>query len=212
MTDTADILLLAQWLSPAFPVGGFAYSHGLEAAIAQGQVTQDTLTAWCGAVLSVGAGRNDLILLAAARRDTVPVAELDALARAFCVSSERVLETRAQGAAFVVAVNAVWQLELPPLCLPVAVGAAARARNLPLEVTAAMTLQGFASQLVFAAARLGLVGQVAAQRCLADLSGCFAAVVTEVLDAGVDDLGGAVPLADIAAMRHETLPRRIFRT
>ena len=35
---TADLLTLAQWLSPAFPVSGYAYSHGLEAAIAEGRV------------------------------------------------------------------------------------------------------------------------------------------------------------------------------
>ncbi len=213
MIRTADALLLAQWLSPAFPTGGFAYSHGLEAAIAEGIVTDaDSLTAWCGDVLAHGAGRNDLILLAAAHRGAAPLADIDDLARAVCPAAERLLETQAQGAAFVLAVNTVWDTALPPLCLPVALGAAARARNLPIDPVAQLALQAFAAQLVSAATRLGPIGQVAAQRVLVRLSTTFAGIVADALGATLDDLGGAVPLADIAAMRHETLNRRIFRS
>ena len=38
-TDPAALLTLVQWLSPAFPTGAFAYSHGLEAVISQVDVT-----------------------------------------------------------------------------------------------------------------------------------------------------------------------------
>ena len=36
--DFAPSLLLQAWLSPAFPVGSFAYSHGLESAIDAGDI------------------------------------------------------------------------------------------------------------------------------------------------------------------------------
>lgn len=212
MTRTADMLLLAQWLSPAFPLGGFAYSHGIEAAFADGQITDaDTLRDWCGAVLAQGAGRNDLILLAAAWRGDDPE-DLDTLARAFAAGAERVLEAEAQGHAFAHTVNAVWHLDVPAVCLPVAFGVAAARRSIPLDGAAPMFLQAFAHQLVSAAARLGVVGQIAAQGVLVALSGLFEGIVAEALAADTGDMGGAVPLADIAAMRHETLGPRIFRT
>ena len=40
-------ILLTLWLSPAFPVGAFAYSHGLEWAAEAGDVRDEaTLVAW----------------------------------------------------------------------------------------------------------------------------------------------------------------------
>ena len=36
-TDTQSLLLLLNWMSPAFPTGSFAYSHGLEWAITKGK-------------------------------------------------------------------------------------------------------------------------------------------------------------------------------
>ena len=51
-------LLLTQWLSPSYPLGSFAYSHGLETAIAQGWVTDAaSLQDWLEDVLGVGSGR-----------------------------------------------------------------------------------------------------------------------------------------------------------
>ena len=60
---SADDLLLTQWLSPAFPLGGLAYSHGLEQTIADGAVHDAaTLQAWLAHVLTRGAGLADAVL------------------------------------------------------------------------------------------------------------------------------------------------------
>ena len=60
---------LAVWLSPAFPVGAFAYSHGLEWAAERAWVRdRATLEAWLRDLLEHGAPHNDLILLAASAR------------------------------------------------------------------------------------------------------------------------------------------------
>ena len=65
----ADLLKLTQWLSPAFTLGSFAYSHGLETAIAEGQVADaGSLTAWLEPVLLHGTGPLDGARLLAARR------------------------------------------------------------------------------------------------------------------------------------------------
>ena len=46
-TDAQQLLLLLTWMSPAFPIGGFAYSHGLELAIDDRQVADAaTLRQW----------------------------------------------------------------------------------------------------------------------------------------------------------------------
>ena len=62
----AQLLL---WLSPAFPVGGFAFSHGLEWAAERGWVKDRvTLEAWLVDLVTLGSIANDLVLLAAAWR------------------------------------------------------------------------------------------------------------------------------------------------
>ena len=126
-TLQADALLtLVQMLSPSYPVGAFAYSHGLEWAVLDGAVAdQDALADWLSSVLRHGAGQADALFLAAAYRADNP-AEVDAQARAFAASAERLKETVLQGEAFARASAAIWQVDLPPLCYPVAVGRAAR--------------------------------------------------------------------------------------
>ena len=79
----AALMTLVQWLSPAFPVGAFAYSHGLEWAIAAGDVRDaGSLHTWLDAVLQHGAGRSDAILLAHALRPYADAAALSDLALA----------------------------------------------------------------------------------------------------------------------------------
>lgn len=213
-TDTA-ILTLTQWLSPAYPVGGFAYSHGLEAAIEAGAVTtvQDT-GAWIADVLEHGAGWNDALFLVAAHRagDAGALAGTDDTARAFCASSERVMETHLLGQAFGSVTGDVWGFELGGLAYPVAVGHAARLQNLPLLLTTQIFLQAFMSNLVACATRLVPLGQTEAQRLIRELTPLCAQLAEQSLAAGLDDLSSTAFLADIASMKHETQYSRIFRT
>ena len=90
---------LLAWLSPAYPVGGFTYSHGLETAVDARDVRdRDSLTDWIADILVHGAGRIDGVLLACAWRaerdgDAAGLAEVAELAVALAPSSERRLET-----------------------------------------------------------------------------------------------------------------------
>lgn len=209
---TDPSLLLAQWLSPAFPVGGFAYSHGLETALADGLSRSETGFAdWLAGVVHHGAGRNDLILLAASAATDDPT-EADAMARAYAPSAERLRETVDQGAAFVTCYNAVWGPALPPLTLPVALGQAARAQDVPVALAAAHYLQGFVSNLTSAAVRLVPLGQTAGQRVIRDTMAGAQVVISDAVQSKLADLGGAAFAADIAAMRHETQDVRLFRS
>src|SRR5215203_6898403 len=66
---TGAYLPLLVWLSPAFSVGAFAYSNGLEWAHEAGDVTDAaSLEGWLSDLLAYGAARNDAILFAEANR------------------------------------------------------------------------------------------------------------------------------------------------
>lgn len=205
-------LTLMQWLSPAFPVGAFAYSHGLEQVIVDGGVQDaDTLLEWLTTLVTHGSGRADAILLAAAHKADDPKA-VDAAARAFAAGAERLQETDLQGAAFCDTARAVWGLDLNGLTYPVAVGAAARAMQIPLAETLPLYLHAFVGNLVSVAQRALPLGQTDGQKVLAALAPYLVQTATAADSATLDDLTSTSFAADIAAMRHETLQPRIFRT
>lgn len=211
----ADILTLTQWLSPAYPVGGFAYSHGLEAAIDQGTVanSQDT-EAWISDVLEHGSGWNDALFVMAAFNalDKDELINVDVTARAFCATSERLMETELLGQAFGNVTKGVWELDLGQFTYPVSIGRAARLQNLPLLLTTKMFLQAFASNLVACATRLVPLGQTDAQRLIHQLTPLCAQIAESANRASLDELSSTAFLGDIAAMKHETQYSRIFRT
>jgi len=214
------------WLSPAYPVGGYSYSHGLEWVVEAGKVTDaHTLGSWIEDLLVHGAGRSDLIFLAEAWRaaaagDSAALEGVAELAAAFAPSAERRLETLAQGTAFLAATRAAWDApELERLAAgagevayPVAVGICAAAHGLPLVETAHAFAQAFAANLVSAGVRLIPLGQSDGLRVLARLEPLIARLLPPALAAGLDDLGGAALAADIASMRHETQYTRLFRS
>lgn len=212
MPTDAELLTLAQWLSPAFPIGAFAWSHGIEQAIRDGQINDaGTLQAWLRSCLNQGGGRNDAIWLrlAAGPGDVI---EIDARNRAFAPSAERLSETVRQGAAFVRTTNAVWGLDLPQLTLPVATGRAAHLMQLDIDACVLLYLQSFVSNLVSAALRLMPLGQTDGQRVLAALQADVIRVEAETRSAVPDDIFSNAFLSDIASMRHETLEPRLFQS
>lgn len=169
---------------------------------------------WLSAMLLDGAGRNDAILLVAAYRalGREPLAEIDALARALAPSRERLTETAQQGDAFGRTTCAIWPVSLQSLTYPVAVGAAARAMNLPLADTLLMYLHGFASNLTSGATRLVPLGQTAAQAALAAVAPLCFDIAARAQTQTIDDLGACTFLADIATMKHETQYSRLFQS
>lgn len=217
----AELLI---WLSPAFPVGSFAYSQGIETAIAKGWITDAaSLHDWLSALIDHGALRNDLIILSLIRRapDEAAVRDLAELATALQPSKERAEETLTQGRAFMDAYRAGWAdtaAVLPPLALekaitlPVAVGFAARGHALPLEATLLAYATAFQTNLVSAAIRLGVIGQFDGQRLLAELLPQLRDACRFAISAAEDDLGGAAFAADLASSLHETQQTRLFRS
>ncbi len=227
--STAALQKLLTWLSPAFPVGGYTYSHGLEWAIEDGTVTgADSLRAWLADILRHGAGRTDAILFhhawrAAADGDESRLVGIAEMGAAFQPSKERHLEATAQGRAFLTAVTATWpnphldRLAAPfadgrPFPFAVAVAMAAAAHDVPARPAATALLQAFAANIVSAGVRAIPIGQTDGQRIIAALSPVAAAIAAEADGASLDDLGGAGLRADIASMKHETQYTRLFRS
>lgn len=213
MTETADLLRVTQWLSPGFPISSYAYSHGLETEIACGRVCDGAgLRDWVAAVLEAGAGRSDAIVMLAARRGDAPIAELADLARALAGSRERLEETEAQGRALAATLAGLGQGDGGAWPYPVAFGLAARSLGLSDRLLAALYLQAFAGVLVSAAVRFVPLGQAEGQAILAGLHPRIDALADAVAAAGLEEIGTAVFGADLAAMAHEGLEVRIFRT
>jgi urease accessory protein len=220
-------LPLFVWLSPAFPVGAFAYSHGLEWAVEQGDVTDaQSAEAWIADCLEYGAGRNDAILLkcafeAALKKERAALREIAELAVALQPSEERRLEATGQGNAFIAAIKSAWWTDTldtlktawdGDVAYPIALGVAAAGHGLALRQTLDAFLLAFVSNIVSAVVRLGPIGQTDGQRIMASLLPRVKAIGAMAEDAMLADLGGAALRADIASMNHETQYTRLFRS
>jgi len=215
---SATLLRLMSWLSPAFPVGAFAYSHGLEQAIHAGTIKdRTTLVEWLTDLLERGSGWNDAVLLAEAWR----TAEIDdgaaaELAEAMAGSRERHMETTLQGAAFREAMGAWGPIAPRPdgetVPYPIAAGRASARHAIALEPTLIAYLHAFVSNLIQAAVRLVPLGQREGVAALAAMEAVIMDTAQRAAGSTLDDLGSCTTLSEIASMRHETLYSRVFRS
>lgn len=231
MTPEAALYRLMTWLSPAYPVGAYSYSHGLEWAVEQGLVRdRDTLVAWLAALLSHGGAWSDAVLLvhghhAALTGDLAAWRELRELAQALPATAELAQEAAAQGEAFARASLAAWPLDddrLPallapdadgrPPVYPLAVAAVAACHAVRLDLTLVACLQAFVSNLVSAAVRLVPLGQSDGQRAIAALADPVDRAARRALVTPLEDLGTCAPMVDWCSMRHETQYTRLFRS
>jgi urease accessory protein len=241
--DARQLLILLNWMSPAFPVGTFAYSHGLEQAIADGSVKNaDGLKGWIEDVITRGSGWNDAVLFAQCwERDAQ---ELNDLALALPTSKERYLEATQLGRAFRVAAASFFDCHPracpgdPPIsssghssngavghrnksgddksgndvAYPIAAGLACKRARVDQSYALLAFLQGFSNALISVGVRLIPLGQTQGLEVMRDLMPVIAATADRAGNASLEDFGSIVIASDIAAMKHETLSTRIFRT
>jgi urease accessory protein len=221
----SSLYRLMAWLSPAFPVGAFSYSSGIEWAVEAGDIRDAaTLGAWLAVMLADGGGFCDAVLFAHAHRavdDGKALHAVAELAAAFAPSKERHLETTAQGNAFVEATRAAWPCAAVdrlkavwdgPVAYPVAVAVAAAGHGIALEPALAAYLQAVTANWVSAGVRLIPLGQSDGQRVLAALEPIVAETAQRALAAKLDDIGSSAFRADLASARHETQYTRLFRS
>jgi urease accessory protein len=214
------LLRLLAWLSPAFPVGGFAYSGGLESAVVERHVRDaESLGAWLRLLLDHGGLRNDAILFVEAHRrqtEDGDLGELVDLAAALAGSAERYAEITRQGEAFVTAAagwpHPVLERLAGPVAYSVAVGAIAAAHGVAAGDALTAFLHGQVSQLVSVAIRLGVIGQSHGVALIAAFEEHILTAVPALEWLGLDDLGSAAIAAETLSMRHETQYSRLFQS
>jgi urease accessory protein len=223
----AGLYRLMAWLSPAYPIGAFSYSSGIEWAVEAGDITDAaSLEGWIAVTIADGSGFCDAVFFAHAHRavsrsDHAALRAVAELAAAFAPSKERHLETTAQGSAFLEVTRAAWPTPaldcLLAICdagvaLPVAVGVASAGRGIAVAPALQAYLQAFAANLVSAGVRLVPLGQTDGQRVLAALEPRVATTAQRARATALDEIGGATFRADIAGIRHETQHTRLFRS
>ena len=223
-TETQKLLRLQSWLSPAFPIGAFSYSHGLEYAVERGLVhDRESLVDWLDGDLRHGSGRNEAIFLATAldADDDARFAEIAAVAAAGFSTAELALEGLSQGEAFLLTVQKAWphddlgkqieRLAVRP-SHAIAVAMACRAHGIDGGLALHLFLQAWLANLINAAVRLVPLGQTDGQRAQAALEAAVLGIADFAISATLDDLGSAALMVDWASMQHETQYTRLFRS
>jgi urease accessory protein len=215
------------WLSPAYPVGAFSYSGGIEWAVEAGDIdSTESLRHWLAAMLSDGAGLCDGIFFchahrAAVRGDDAALIETAELAAAFVPTRERHLETITLGRAFVDVTQAAWpcraltrlqELWRGPVAYPIAVGVACAGHGIPLGPATHAFLTALIANWISAGVRLIPLGHTDGQRLAHALEPEVTRTAQRAVAAGLDDLGSATFRADLASARHETQYTRLFRS
>ena len=225
--EGAALYRLMTWLSPAFPIGAFSYSSGIEWAVEAGDIVDAaSLQDWLSAMLTDGSGFCDGVFVACSHRavmagDDAALREIAELAAAFVPSRERQLETTSQGRAFIEIARSAWNCDgldrLIAVCdgaivYPVAVGVVSAAHSIPLAATMHGFFHAVTSNWISAGARLVPLGQTDSQRVLAALESVVVATGGRAMQASLEDLGSATFRADLASLRHETQYTRLFRS
>ena len=225
--NLAALYRLMAWLSPAYPVGAFSYSSGIEWAVEAGDIMDaESLKRWLALVIGRGGGFCDAVFFVHAYRsladtDDEALRAVAELAAAFAPSKERHLETTAQVAAFIEATRAAWpcaaldRLAMAwtgPVAYPVAVGVAAAGHGVALEPALRALLHAVTANLISAGVRLVPLGQSDGQRILAALESIVEATAQRAVTTSLDDVGSAALRADLASLHHETQYTRLFRS
>lgn len=220
MTEPQALQRLLTWLSPAFPVGAFAWSAGLETAIATRRVCDAASTReWVEGALLDGGLKTDAILCAQAHAgadnpDTLRA--LTDLCLALIPARERQTEVLAMGRAFVAAARAwpspVFDRLPDPVPYPIAVGALAAAHGIDREDGLIALLTAAVHGQVSVAVRLVPIGQNDGLAIMAALEPAIATIAQHAAKATLDEIGAIAYAQDIAQMQHETLTTRIFRS
>ena len=219
---------LLAWLSPAYPIGAFSYSHGVETAVEEGFIKdRASLVSWLESVLLQGTGAVDGALFAAAwhaaaAEDWPAFDAIAERAAAWRGTMEMALESRQQGGSFLSITRTAWPHASlvaaherlgGELALPVAVALAAAAHGIALEQALAGYLHAFTANLISAALRTVPLGQTDGQLALAALERAVnAAAQAAMVVTSLDEVGTATPLLDWCSLRHETQYTRLFRS
>jgi urease accessory protein len=224
MVEPATLLTALQHGDSFFPGGSVAFSWGLETLCHEGLVRDAAqLEAFVGAQLRFRwnvCDRPALCAAFAAMPDLAAVGEADLALEALSLPREAREGSRRAGAALLgvharlgTAGAAEYRERVrsgaSPGHLPVVQGLAWSGLDLPLDAACAVAAHGLCVAMLGAAVRLGVAGHIDAQRILAAQRPLIAALLAEPA-LPLAEAGAATLAADIAMMRHESGPVRLF--
>ena len=216
---------LLQLASPLLPVGAYAYSQGLEAAIEAGRV-KDAATAgrWIGDTLALYLARFELPLLLRLHQ-AWNRGEDGARWNEFFLAGRETAEARAETlqmgyslADLLARSEAVEEAALErlrrvqPVSFPLAFACVAAEWNIPASAALQAYGWSWAENQVSVAMKAIPIGQVAGQRLLLALGAALPAAVAMATALPDADLRNAAPGLALAQCDHETQYSRLFRS
>lgn len=217
-------LRLWQLMSPALPVGAYAYSRGLEYALSAGWLRDEAeISAWIEGQLTHVLSSLDVPVLARLYRawqqhDTKALDEWSAFLLAARESSELLAEDRYLGGALARVLVGLGITEARPWCGSkqasfATLFALATARwGVPLSEAAQAYVWVWCENQVSAAIKLVPLGQTTGQRLLARLADRIPAAVEHGLASSDEAIGGFCPGVAMASALHERQYSRLFRS
>lgn len=221
MASQQALLRLLQLCSPALPVGAYAFSQGLEAAMDLKWLrNQQQIETWLSLQLQHSVARVELPLLlrlhqAWQNADYAAMQHWNDLLLACRESEELRLSDTAMGAALA---RLLPTLSLP---LPCAIESpsflalftfAAQRWQLSPALTALGFVWSWLENQVIAATKLLPLGQTQAQQLLSSLQLQVPALIQYAQQLDDDDIGSTLPGLAFASLHHETQYTRLFRS
>lgn len=224
MPESLAALRLWQLISPALPVGAYAYSAGLEAAVDQGYVaSEDDLAAWTEGQIRHALAGLDVPVLARLMRawhagDAAAVRQWTD----FLLACRETAELRAEdvhlGRALARLLSEITEDETrawdqnDDVTWATLFARAAVSWSISVEDAAAGYLWAWLENQVAAGVKLIPLGQTAGQRVLSRVSACIPGVVADGLGVEDDDIGFGAPGVALLSAMHETQYSRLFRS
>jgi urease accessory protein len=223
----AGLARMLQFGDSMFPIGGFAFSGGLESAIQKRVVTDaDTLHAFARTAVEQGAAGDGIAVVwahrAAAAGDVAELVRIDERVYARKLSGETRTMSVRMGKKFAemgaevtgAPLLATWRERIDagdtPGCYPVALAVNFAVQGLPARDAFIVHQYGVAAMILSAALRLMKISHVDTQRMLYQLNAGADAAYEVAARARLADMAGFAPLTEILAAAHVKAHVRLF--
>ena len=206
--DIKQNQILQIWFSSSFPIGSFAYSHGLEAMIDNKYIKDEKDILKCIDVLTNhGTLKNDFIYI----KETYKGYELNDIALANAASKERYFETISLGKSFSKILKETWDFDLEPnLSYPICIGKAGLYFKIPFDKLITFYFQSFISNLINICVKHIPLGQKIGQDCLLKSTSIVENFFKNSKKLKLKDIGGITFNLDLHSIHHEKLTSRIY--
>ena len=202
--------ILQVWFSSSFPIGSYAYSHGLEALIDYKKINnKNDVKEYLNALLFYGTLRNDYIFMKSIYKGE----EINELILASASSKERKIEMIDMGNSFRKIMKDSWELSLPEntsfiYCL----AKAGLHFNIRFDDLIKFYLQSFISNLINVCVKHIPMSQKDGQSLNVDFINQIQDFLTHAGKLTLKDIGSTFFIGDIFAIKHENLDSRIYLT